>query len=55
MPSRGTIFAQVACFPITRGTPQARILEQFDGRAYLLEMHDETTSNSAIAGESILY
>jgi len=46
VPSRSTIFVQVACFPITQGTLQGRLSERsMVTRTYLLEMYDETTSN----------
>lgn len=52
VPSRSTIFVQVACFPITQGTLQGRLSEHsMVTRTYLLEMYDETTSNRNWRGE----
>lgn len=55
VPSRATMFAQVACFPITRGTPQGQISGHSNGYAYSLEMHDETTGNWYVGEENILH
>lgn len=44
VPSRSTIFVQVACFPITQGTLQGLWERSMVTRTYLLEMY-ETTSN----------